>query len=155
MSVVKFLQFHFWGKGRLDRLQFFFLSFVLGVILFTLMIAHAVHATEDPSSESVVYAMLIGMGVLVIWSGFAHAIKRLHDMNLSGWWLLPVVGLKVIIGIILPPLETAAEAVTEFIVFACLCLIKGTTGINRFGIDPRTHSPSKLFLGQVAWTYER
>ena len=49
----------------------------------------------------------------------AVAVRRLHDLNKSGWWLLlgfiPAIG-----GLIL-------------LIFACL---PGTPGANRFGADP-------------------
>jgi uncharacterized membrane protein YhaH (DUF805 family) len=46
------------------------------------------------------------------------SVRRLHDIDRSGWWLL--VGLTVI-GILL------------LMYWAC---VKGTTGYNRFGADP-------------------
>ena len=52
-------------------------------------------------------------------------IRRLHDTDRSGWWLLiafiPLVGLIVLL------------------YFACL---RGTTGPNRFGADPLGGVPS-------------
>lgn len=50
--------------------------------------------------------------------GLAVGIRRLHDLDRTGWWVL--IGLTGIGLIVL-------------IVFACL---KGTSGPNRFGPDP-------------------
>ena len=61
----------------------------------------------------------------VIWSlanflpALAVAVRRLHDTERSGWWLL--IGLIPLIGLIV------------LIVFFAS---KGTTGPNRFGDDP-------------------
>ena len=55
----------------------------------------------------------------VLLPSLGLSIRRLHDINLRGWWFLinaiPVVGLAI------------------FIVFVCL---KGTKGANRFGSEP-------------------
>lgn len=61
----------------------------------------------------------------LIWSlavllpSIAVGVRRLHDIDKSGWWIL--IGLIPIIGWII------------FIIWACT---KGTDGPNRFGPDP-------------------
>jgi uncharacterized membrane protein YhaH (DUF805 family) len=69
---------------------------------------------------------VIAIGFLsLIWSlavllpGIAVAVRRMHDLDKSGWWVL--IGLIPIIGWII------------FIIWACT---KGTDGSNRFGPDP-------------------
>jgi len=49
----------------------------------------------------------------------AVTVRRLHDCNYSGWWLL--VGLVLYVG--------------EVALFALLCF-QGTAGDNRFGAEP-------------------
>ena len=57
--------------------------------------------------------------VLLIVPSIAVAVRRLHDLNKSGWWfwiaLIPIVGIIILI------------------VWFCT---KGTTGDNQFGPDP-------------------
>ena len=65
---------------------------------------------------------LIGVGVVIslalLLPGVAVSVRRLHDLDRTGWWLLiAFTG----IGIIL------------LIVWNCM---KGTTGSNSFGADP-------------------
>ena len=56
------------------------------------------------------------------------SVRRLHDRNMSGWWILvfmiggaiPCVGLIV--------------CLVQFVIIGCL---GGTSGQNRFGADPR------------------
>ncbi len=55
-----------------------------------------------------------------IWSGICVGIKRYHDRDKSGWWLL--IQLVPIVG----PIWYFVEA---------FCL-RGTVGPNRFGPDP-------------------
>ena len=57
--------------------------------------------------------------LLIILPGIAVAVRRMHDVNRSGWWLLIEL---TIIGIIYP-----------ILVWKCT---KGTTGQNEFGSDP-------------------
>ncbi|MFK7792614.1 MAG: DUF805 domain-containing protein [Devosiaceae bacterium] len=59
-------------------------------------------------------------GVLILWPSLAMGIKRWHDRDRSGWWVLlsfiPIVNIYAYIS---------------------MFLLSGTPGINRFGLDPR------------------
>ena len=67
---------------------------------------------------------LQGSGVLfllpVAWPGLAVTIKRWHDRDKSGWWVL--INLIPIVGDIWSLIENG--------------FLKGTSGDNRFGPDP-------------------
>jgi uncharacterized membrane protein YhaH (DUF805 family) len=74
----------------------------------------------------VVLALIDGGGVLSgLWSlahllpGLGVAVRRLHDIDRSGWWFL--VGLIPLVG-----------AIVLIVFFAT----RGTPGPNRFGEDP-------------------
>ena len=64
---------------------------------------------------------LLVFGILLFLSNLIIVVRRLHDQNRSGWWLLlfcvPVVGIV-------------------WLLIWCL-FIPGTNGENRFGPDPR------------------
>ena len=64
-----------------------------------------------------IFGIILWLGLLLPSLGVA--IRRLHDTDRSGWWLLimliPLIGVVVLI------------------VFMCL---RGTDGPNRFGADP-------------------
>ena len=62
--------------------------------------------------------VLVALGLLV--PSLAVSIRRLHDSDRSGWWLL--LGLVPMVG--------------EIIVLVFMVL-KGTRGDNRFGADPK------------------
>lgn len=66
-------------------------------------------------------ALLAAWWFITLWPSIVLTVKRLHDLNLSGWWLLtlcvPVLG----------PLYN----------FIQCGFFRGTLGSNRFGPDPR------------------
>ncbi|RAP74928.1 DUF805 domain-containing protein [Paenibacillus montanisoli] len=60
----------------------------------------------------------------VLLPGLAVAVRRLHDTNRSGWWLL--INFVPLIGFII------------FIVFMCL---EGDPGDNQYGPNPKAFAP--------------
>ena len=73
--------------------------------------------------EGVILAFMVLMGALfVIWT-----IRRLHDIDKSGWFVILVV-------LLLPLLPL-------------LCLVPGTKGSNRYGQIPKTNSAWEKCLG--------
>ena len=123
-------------KGRSRRMEYwmFFLfqmiviillSIVLGVIL-----AMSGGITEDPTS-SPVFWIIMGIGLLaylVIFfiPGLAVTVRRWHDQDKTGWFILilAVLGAIPVVGIL---------ASIANIVFMCL---PGTVGPNKYGEDP-------------------
>lgn len=97
------------GRARRKEYWMFFLvnvivAFVIGTIVgFIAALMHS-RAIAD-------LAQLYSLAVLI--PGIAVGVRRMHDSDHSGWWLLlPIVNL----------------------VFLC---ISGTPGQNRFGDDPK------------------
>jgi uncharacterized membrane protein YhaH (DUF805 family) len=71
--------------------------------------------------------VVVGTGVLSllflivsIWPQIAAAVKRFHDRNKSGWWVL--IGFIPVIGLIWLLIDIG--------------ILKGTEGENQFGPDP-------------------
>ena len=77
----------------------------------------------------------------MIYSSFAVAVKRLHDRDKSGWWVLVFYVLPNVIdsggrasgGSGLLSLIGFAIGIWAFVELGCL---RGTVGDNRFGPDP-------------------
>ena len=73
----------------------------------------------DSSRYTLGTVMVLGY-VLMIWSSLAVAIKRYHDRNKPGWWVLlsfvPIASLFVIVE---------------------LGFFDGTRGTNRYGPSPK------------------
>jgi len=135
-------------KGRTNRQAYWVTSVLvylgfLAVSLATMGIPFLLLAFGLP-------ALIVGL-----WVGLAVAVRRLHDRNRSGWWLLamylPIALLSFLRGAasVSSPdagaffgLLTLPFSIWAFVWLACL---KGTTGPNRFGDDPLNPTPAEVF----------
>ncbi len=112
----------------------------------------------DAALATIGVAGIVIFGLLFLWSLFilvpniAVAVRRLHDTNRSGWWLLApiapyVVGvLGMIMAAALPDLAMVAMVIWLVAMLAAFGLgimllvfyfLEGTRGPNRFGPDPK------------------
>ena len=117
-------------QGRIPRRQYWAgfgiqMLFIFGIALLAGFILPVFRHASGSSESS---GVLIGVGGLLmipllvfgVWSGLAIGVKRWHDRDKSGWWML--IGIIPYIGGIWQLIE-------------CGCL-RGTEGPNRFGGDP-------------------
>jgi uncharacterized membrane protein YhaH (DUF805 family) len=85
--------------------------------------------------------------VVLAWSYLAVAIKRLHDRNKSGWWVIPFVGLTALnahFGKLLGDPSAFIDPVSGALFLwgiVEMSFMKGTSGPNRFGPDPLAPRP--------------
>jgi uncharacterized membrane protein YhaH (DUF805 family) len=153
------------GRGRYWRATLVILGSMIAALLLLTLICDAfgiatgpvainiigISASIEPADgEKAVRAALfphlaiILMTLVFVWFFVAASIKRLHDRNRSGWWIIPfvfatgiysqfedrlggfwpasLIGLAVLIGSIWGGIE--------------MYVLKGTRGPNRFGPDP-------------------
>jgi uncharacterized membrane protein YhaH (DUF805 family) len=143
----KWLQFYFSFTGRATRYDFnvrylltvFVATMIwtgLSLVIWPLMALHGVYA------------------FLVMIAGFAVTCRRLHDLNLSGWWQLLVycipsvltgifaftIGLAVIANPFLAGfwgmIGMGIVGAVWLIYILTLSLKRGTVGVNKYGVDP-------------------
>ena len=100
--------------GRVSRRQFWLYG-----VLALLGLAALGHALLGIARVRLQTADLI-VNLLLVWPALAVSVKRWHDRDKSGWWVL--LNLLPVIGWIWALIENG---------FA-----RGTTGPNRFGADP-------------------
>lgn len=119
-------------QGRISRSSFWT---GIGILLATNALAAIISSvatgvSQVPDSDGTSHvgsAVAIGLtlvwvavGILNTWAGLSLTVKRYHDRDKSGWWvliqLIPIVG-----------------AIWAFVETGCLA---GTSGANRFGPDP-------------------
>jgi uncharacterized membrane protein YhaH (DUF805 family) len=100
-------------SGRAARSEFWYWT------LFAVLVSAACSIVDEallPNVESGLFGPLISLALVL--PGLAVSVRRLHDIDRTGWWLL--ISLTIILIILL-------------IVWDCF---KGTAGPNRFGPDP-------------------
>jgi uncharacterized membrane protein YhaH (DUF805 family) len=124
-------------RGRARRKEYWLWQVFL-ILLFTVLTAwlfstagpippgatpEEVNAILESSSGAMLPASLIGIASLALFlPSLAVSVRRLHDSDKSGWWLL--IGLTGIGGLVL-------------LIFY---LLDGTAGTNRHGPDPKGRS---------------
>jgi uncharacterized membrane protein YhaH (DUF805 family) len=139
-------------SGRINRAKFWlaaliYLVFFFGVVGFVMLVA---------SSFEAIYAALLAYVPLII-SGVAVGIKRLHDRNKSGWWLLlfylaPVVLSAIGYYLLGGSDEDGGGIPAQILGFAVLAIniwmlvelgcLRGTIGGNQYGGDPLAPQPA-------------
>jgi len=103
--------------GRIPRRTFWGASILILVAYFAIVLVLMMIFGAESGATSI--GALI-MYVPLIWSSLALQIKRWHDRDKSGWWVL--IQLIPLIG----PIWAFVEA-------GCL---RGTVGDNQYGADP-------------------
>ncbi len=114
-------------KKRLNRLRYIKRTVAIGIINVLLAVAISIievannnnHNIDISTTVLILAVFIVTASIVVLTSSTMLQIRRFHDVDRSGWWVLttfiPIVG--IIPGI--------------YLLFA-----KGTVGDNRFGPDP-------------------
>ena len=105
-------------EGRINRKPYW--MFILAAIVVNIIVAVLAAMLGDV----VGLILTIIMAIAMIWAGLAVSVKRWHDRDKSGWWVL--IGLIPVIG----PIWVLVEC----------GFLTGTAGQNRFGSDPLSGS---------------
>lgn len=122
---MKTLLFGF--QGRVNRAKFWLVN--IGLIVVEAIVFGAAGGasmlSEDPSNMTMPSFGLLGIVCLLVfivlfWAGLAIAVKRWHDRNKSGWWVL--IAFVPVIGGLWYLIECG--------------FLPGTTGANNYGADP-------------------
>lgn len=107
--------------GRLNRLRYF--KYYIILVIVSTVIAFVVGfigGLVTGNADSILVTVPTGLVSLVTAvGGFMLGIRRLHDLNKSGWFML----------LMLVPVVNLA-----FLLY--LWFMPGTVGYNRFGADP-------------------
>ena len=114
-------------QGRANRAKFWLVALaivVIEVILFAVILGGAA-LSGDPEQIAaamgpVASVVILAFVVIATWISIAVAVKRYHDRNKSGWWVL-IVFVPVIGGL--------------WYLIEC-GFLRGTPGPNTYGPDP-------------------
>jgi uncharacterized membrane protein YhaH (DUF805 family) len=152
-------------KGRFGRLSFVAWSLVTtlifgiiaGVFFIYIKSQGALnnglsHIFENLSITSIIIGAIFY--ILFVYIGIVFSIRRLHDINLSGWWIL--VAELANIHQILKYLHISGYSVLSGLSLAIGCIFsiylffaKGSAGPNRFGAQRPTPQWEKI----LGWIY--
>lgn len=118
----------FSAKGRVNRQKLILVTLAYSVFIMFLLVMSGIFGSmameEEGLSFSAFMSVVIGILTFVsyipfVWSSIVLQIKRWHDLDKSGWFVL--------LGFV---------PVVNLICMVFLLFIKGTDGTNQFGPDP-------------------
>ncbi|MGA7036957.1 MAG: TorF family putative porin, partial [Pseudolabrys sp.] len=145
----EWLELLFGFRGRINRAKYWLTFLIYFVALFALYILFGLFfpSPQIPWASFLTFAIPF---ILIVISSVALAIKRLHDRNKSGWWLLVFYLLPGVIDNI--GMYTAVQLVFHLARIALsiwalveLGFLRGPSGSNKYGPDPL--APKKVHPG--------
>jgi uncharacterized membrane protein YhaH (DUF805 family) len=143
---MDWMYFLFGFQGRINRAKywlFVLISVIVGILLSALTYAFQ---TIGLGALGIIIAVIVDVALFV--AGIGVGIKRLHDRDRSGWWLLvfylvPGFLFGVGAGLAMATARGAISMILALVAFVLLAwafvelaCLRGTVGQNRYGPDP-------------------
>lgn len=135
MNNVDLSSLLFTFDGRINRAKYW-----LAVVLyFVVLVIAAGVMFALPGMIGIILMGIIYLAALV--SGIAVGIKRLHDCDKSGWWLLVFYVVPGLLSAAATSMDSSivlnlASLAVSIWAIVQLGFLRGTIGANRFGPDP-------------------
>jgi uncharacterized membrane protein YhaH (DUF805 family) len=140
-------------RGRINRAKWWIASFILIIIGFVVSKAidwfdfAAVAAALNRFAAISLAVVLALVSLLIVYCLLAVTVKRLHDRNKRGWWILMFPLAPVILASIASAFGEDLEPALDYAVWAVVLIIAiwaliefgcmaGMAGLNRYGPDP-------------------
>jgi len=120
--LVKYADF----EGRARRSEYWLFTLFLWIVgLVALVLIAAAAAGDESGGAAGGVIILVALASLAVFlPSLAVTIRRLHDIDKSGWWIL--IGLLPLVG---------------GLILFIFSVMDGTRGPNRFGPDPKAREP--------------
>lgn len=125
-------------KGRISRQEFWLgqgLIIVLVLLLEVKLTAYFLAVRQPATTDELAFTLALPfyfINAALFWPVTAIVVKRLHDLNLSGWW--------VAVSLVLSYVSAVINNCSLVFLFATAVMLAGlppgTRGQNRFGADP-------------------
>ena len=136
----EWLELLFGFSGRINRAKYWLSFLIYFIALFALYVLFSLFFSFPTDLLGLLLISAIPLVPIVI-SSIAIGIKRLHDRNKSGWWLLVFYVLPGVLGNIgsysgmdfVFNLANLALSIWALVELGCL---RGTSGRNQYGPDP-------------------
>jgi uncharacterized membrane protein YhaH (DUF805 family) len=129
-------------RGRSTRAEYWWFQLCLIALILLMAVFGALFATVlgGKNAAMPLPILLMGLSALVVTiPNLALTVRRLHDVNFSGWWLLAPSGAMVLVSVLGSMLDSNVAAVLLLIPAAAniglfaLTVTPGTEGLNQFG----------------------
>lgn len=122
-------------RGRASRSEFWW--FALFIILVNIACAIAMQVLPPTFAAT----LSLAVSLILLPPNIGVTVRRLHDRNLRGWWLLAPIG-TLFLSIISGGVATASLAANLLSLALCLCYLAilcmpSQAGENRFGPQPQ------------------
>lgn len=137
-------------SGRINRAKYWLAALIYIFISAVAVIAAIFLITSMAEASAVI--LYVGGSLLflaIVFSGIAVGIKRLHDRDKSGWWVIPFMILPGLLngasGLVNPGMSfglAIASGVLGIWGLIELGFLRGTAGPNQFGPDPLVEVPA-------------
>ena len=136
-------------SGRSRRKEYWMyvlLLIIVGVVLGAVEAALGLDKTVGPYGP---LSALLALATFV--PSLAVGIRRLHDTDRSGWWMLIAVVPYALMVVLLLSGNIVLAGTVGLVAAACaigllvLMVLDGTKGPNRFGPDPKGSDPVEVF----------
>ena len=123
-------QLLFSTKGRIPRSTYWYFSLVSGLIGLTMVVVDLVLGTFNEDTGRGLFTTIASL--ILMFPTYAVSIKRLHDRDRSGWFIL--VGMIPLVGIWM---------------WIEVGFLRGTYGVNQYGADPLLHNRQRKLKGDT------
>jgi uncharacterized membrane protein YhaH (DUF805 family) len=153
----------FSGRSRrMEYWMFFVFQFLIGLVFQFLLLAvggsGVMMAGGDPTAVAatggaimIVLLLMLVVQLALLIPSLAVTVRRLHDTNRSGWWILgPVAG--YVLAFAGAGMESNAVSLIGLLVILGLGItllvfmfLDGTPGPNRYGEDPKGRGAAETF----------
>jgi uncharacterized membrane protein YhaH (DUF805 family) len=135
--------------GRLNRIRYFGYGSLAGLVwlislVIVLLLAFGGLSALDANNLGGMWGallLIIPFYLALVWVQICLTVKRLHDLNKSGWWLVGAMAVSFVAGAItgmgdIMALVAIALNVLLLVYGLWLLFWPGTVGDNQYGPDP-------------------
>ncbi|MCQ2410949.1 MAG: DUF805 domain-containing protein, partial [Elusimicrobiaceae bacterium] len=125
----------FWFSSRANRTEKLFWLLILSAFSWLLTLFTPQPMLPLTAARMITWLVVMLLLLPVWWLGITLSVRRLHDMNLSGWWLLGIIILGIFLNLVtmfaFPALAGTVPGIGGLVLSAVFLSVPGTAGANR------------------------
>lgn len=123
-------------SGRARRAEFWLFEFFVIIAFFILSVIDEIQGNYR---DDLGIGLLSGLFILfTIIPSITVSVRRLHDTDRSGYWVLALVVLSGVAGKMQVPVLGEVLSLIFYLILLAFCCLDGTKGENRYGPDPKS-----------------